>query len=80
MLGKVLSEVTNIILGKLKDNPNMVLESNTVLSELDINSITFIEIVVALEAAFDFEFDDEKLLFSALPTISSLAEYVESKI
>jgi acyl carrier protein len=80
MQDKVLNEVKNLIRGKLNEKPNMILDSNTVLSELDINSITFVEIVVALEASFDFEFDDEKLHFSAFPTILSMAEYIESKI
>lgn len=80
MQDKVLNEVKNLIRGKLNDKPNMVFDSNMMLSELDINSITFVEIVVALEEAFDFEFDDEKLFFTAFPTISSMVEYVESKL
>lgn len=80
MEDKILNEVINIIRGKLKDGSHITLDRNTILSELDINSITFIEIVVAMELAFDFEFDDEKLLFTAFPTISSMTEYVESKI
>ena len=49
-------------------------------SQSDIDSITFIKIVVALENAFDFEFDDEKLLITEFPTFRSIVEYVESKI
>ena len=80
MEDKILNEVTNIIRGKLKDGSHITLDKNTILSELDINSITFIGIVVALELAFEFEWNDEKLLFTAFSTISSMAEYVESEI
>lgn len=50
------------------------------LSALDINSITFISIIVAIENAFDFEFDDEMLLFTVFPTVKSMIDYVETKI
>ena len=47
---------------------------------LNIDSITFIKIIVALEEAFDFEFDDEMLLISKFPTIESMIEYVKTKV
>ena len=50
------------------------------LDSLNINSITFIEIIVSLETEFDFEFDDEMLLFAKFPTVKSMVEYVESKV
>ena len=46
----------------------------------DIDSITFITIVVALENEFDFEFDDEMLLLTKFPTIKQMIEYVQSKV
>jgi acyl carrier protein len=46
----------------------------------NIDSITFIKIIVALEGVFDFEFDDEMLLISKFPTIESMIEYVKTKI
>jgi acyl-CoA synthetase (AMP-forming)/AMP-acid ligase II/acyl carrier protein len=49
------------------------------LNIIDIDSITFIKAVVALEGEFDFEFDDEMLLISKFPTIKSIVDYVESK-
>lgn len=49
-------------------------------TQSDIDSITFIGIVVALESAFHFEFDDEKLLITEFPKIKSIVKYVESKI
>ena len=80
MEDKVLNEVINIIKDKLKNGSNLTLDGNKTLSDLDINSITFIEIVVALESAFEFEWKDEKLLFTAFSTVSSMAEYVASEL
>lgn len=48
-------------------------------SSLNLDSITFIKLIVALEGEFDFEFDDEMLLFTAFPTIRTMIEYVECK-
>ena len=58
--------------------PNISINTN--LLDIGVDSITFIKIVVSLEEAFDFEFDDEMLLFAAFPTIRSMIDYVESKV
>lgn len=47
-------------------------------NNISFDSITFIKVVVALESEFDFE--DEMLLITNLPTVRSMVEYVESKI
>ena len=44
-----------------------------------IDSITFINIIVAIESKLNFEFDEEMLSFEAFPTIKSIVDYVESK-
>ncbi|WP_041700147.1 acyl carrier protein [Clostridium sp. BNL1100] len=48
------------------------------LSEVGINSIKFIEIVVELEKEFDVEFDDDELDFRSFTTITSICDYLES--
>ncbi len=58
-----LSEITDV---KIDDK----------LHDLNINSIAFIQIIVALESEFEFEFEDEKLLFSEFPTIKDMVDYV----
>lgn len=47
---------------------------------LNLNSISFITMVVQIESAFDFEFDDEMLLVIKFPTVKSIVDYVESKV
>ena len=53
-----------------------VIDVEARFSELSINSIEFIKIVIELEAEFDFEFKDNKLLFSEFQTVQSMIDYV----
>ncbi len=55
------------------------LKTNSVLADI-IDSITFVKIVVALEEEFDFEFEDEMLTISKMPTTNDLVRYVEERI
>jgi amino acid adenylation domain-containing protein len=50
------------------------------LSEIGINSLTFVKFVVLIEEEFDIEFDDEGLDLSNYPTLQSLIEYVQQLI
>lgn len=83
---ETLSEIQKKILDVITSNlietefETQKIHVNTPLTDLNINSITFVKTIVALESAFDFEFDDEKLLFSAFPTIGSMIQYVETKV
>ncbi|MCL2050385.1 MAG: acyl carrier protein [Lachnospiraceae bacterium] len=79
MQKKILSEVIEILVSKLKNVSSAIINGETKLVELEINSFEFIEIIVAYETAFDFEFDDDKIIFDAFPTVLSIAEYIESK-
>lgn len=60
------------------NNENMTLETSFV--EAGVDSITFVNLVVALESEFNFEWDDEMLLFTAFPTLRNMIDYVESKV
>lgn len=46
------------------------------LSELGMDSITFIRIIVALEELFEIEIPDEKLLITEIGTIRKMVEVV----
>ena len=72
---KILS-VINEVLGEKKIQISQLDED---LISLDIDSITFISIVIALEQNFNFEFDDEMLLITNFPTLRVLTEYVKTK-
>lgn len=82
--GGDLSELQQRAFSTIKTNLDEKVFSNitidTDLSGVGIDSITFIKIIVSLEAEFDFEFDDEMLLFTAFPTLRVMIDYVESKV
>ena len=56
---------------------SIVLRYDSILSE-SIDSITFVNIVVALEEEFGFEFEDEMLSVFVLEKVEDLVNYVES--
>jgi len=71
---KVLQVIKNNLSKEIDVNPQDLLQ------DLEINSITFIQIIVALESEFDFEFEDEKLLFTEFPTIKDMIDYVINRV
>ena len=49
------------------------------LSELGVNSVQFISIIVQSEMEFDIEFDDELLDADKFSSIDSIIDYIEQK-
>ena len=72
---KAIGEIKSTLAPK---NEDVTLETSFV--EAGVDSITFVNLVVALESEFNFEWDDEMLLITAFSTIRSMVEYVDSKI
>ena len=74
-------EISGKVLQVIKDNlpENLDVKPEDKLQDLEINSITFIQIIVALESEFDFEFEDEKLLFTEFSAIKDMINYVISR-
>lgn len=56
------------------------IDFNLSLENMGINSLSFINFVVAIESKYEFEFDDDKLVVSAFKTIDDIVDYVISKI
>ena len=73
-----------IILDIIRKNSKSTLDSDltlqTEISDLGLDSISFIKVVVTLEETFGFEFDDEKLSFNSFETLQNLLDYVYYKI
>lgn len=69
------------ILSKFSEHPNLVeyFESNDSLSEVGLDSLSFIKIVITIEQEFDIDFDDVALEFSQFTSLSKLCEYIESQ-
>ncbi len=79
-LTELQQKAFDIIKSNLEESVIQNINIDSDLASAGINSITFIKIVVSLETEFDFEFDDEKLLFVAFPTLRSITEYTELKV
>ncbi|MDR3046757.1 MAG: phosphopantetheine-binding protein [Bacteroidales bacterium] len=63
------------------NNSNIMLEqTNEDLSQLGMDSITFIHIVVALEEAFNIEMPDELLLVTEMNTVEKITNIISSAI
>lgn len=75
MINDAFNRVINIIYDNV-DFINCKLETGTKFETLDIDSITFIKIIISIEREFNFEFDDDFLSLSLFPTISSLCDYI----
>lgn len=72
--------ISEIVLNKINDITNIICNFETKFDSLNFNSISYLELIVTLESIFNFEFDDEKLLLTAFPTVKSIVEYIELKI
>lgn len=71
---QLISRVTEII---QKDSDLEVsININDVLTDIGINSLNFIRMVVHLEEAFDVEFPDEALEYDKFNTIAEISDYL----
>lgn len=62
----------------LTDTEIASLSPDTNISQIGINSITFIKLIVALEKEFAIEFEEFYLDYSKFPDIGSISLYIES--
>lgn len=72
---KVL-QIINIVL----DSPLTQEHIDSDLSALDIDSITFIRLIIALEEAFEVEIPDEYLLMTQLNTVRKIQQVLSDLI
>ncbi|MCL2155492.1 MAG: PqqD family peptide modification chaperone [Leptospirales bacterium] len=79
MTESVGQKVLGIIREILDDSAYSHITLETELASLDIDSISYIRLVIALEEAFNFEFDDVMLLINNFSNIKSIAEYISSR-
>lgn len=75
----IKDQVIRIIHSIVGENIIKDISASDSFSDLKVDSIVFIKIIVAIEDAFNFEFEDDKLSLSAFPTIQSFIDYIESK-
>ncbi|MCX7748511.1 MAG: acyl carrier protein [Clostridia bacterium] len=59
--------------------PENGLSVDQALTGLDINSVDFVKMVIALESEFGFEFDDDDVSFNRFKNLGDLVSYIEAK-
>lgn len=62
-----------------KETNNQEISVNTSLNESFLSSIEFIKILIEIEIAFGFEFDDENLVQAKFPQIKDLIKYAKMR-
>jgi len=72
----IVNQVVKIVRSNIPTIPEDFSQLNSDLSQLGMDSIIFIRIVVAIEEAFDMEVPDEKLLITEMGTIQKMVEVV----
>lgn len=81
MNNEIESKIVEIFKNNLEDiNMDYLTLLDAPLSSLNMNSITFIKIIVEIEVAFEIEIDPDNLDISAFTNIRSFASNVESKL
>ena len=73
----IKKEILNIIKNSIHDQ--ITFNDNSVLNEIGIDSIKFVNMIVEIEDKYHFEFDDEMLARANFFDIQSLVEYVYEK-
>ena len=66
------------IVAKILRKENVVLTTNTTFKELGADSLDVVQIMVALEEAFDIELVDEEL--KAITNMGGFIDYVKKKV
>ena len=79
--GDIRAQLAQIIADNLEGEETLEqLKENDDLTELEINSILFIKIIVSIENQFNIEFDDEALDYSKFVSMENLIYYVQEKL
>ena len=71
------SKIRNTILEVLNKTDDSSIEKST---DLGLDSIDFVRVVIALEDAFDIEFDEFDLSIEAFKAIQNFIDYIENQL
>lgn len=73
-----LNKVLEILNANLETVTLTPAQTDATLSEMGMDSMVFIRIIVALEEEFSVEFPDEKLLMSEMNTVARITEVLSA--
>lgn len=79
MQSSIKVEVIKIIKNIIKSCEGIEIHENTLLEDLGIDSLKFVEMVLEIESHFEFQFDDEMLLIKEFPNVESIIKYIKVK-
>ena len=71
---KIISEVS--ALGIAED---VIKDEMTLVDDLAFDSLTFVQMILMLENAYNIKFDDEYINIEKLKTVKDVAEYIKVK-
>ena len=73
-----IQDIKNTVLDLILENLDEKIEItyDIPLSNVGIDSVKIIQLVIALEEKFDFEFEDEMLSYQTLRNIDSISTYI----
>jgi acyl carrier protein len=80
MDSNILEGVKEVIYEKIEGLEETAVTAESKLKDFNINSISFIKIVVALEEKFDIQFGDDDLDASKFETVGDIVQYVEKEM
>ncbi len=72
----MFEKVRNLIAEALDINPENITESSSIVDDLGADSLDVVELIMALEDAFDVEVSDDKA--QSLKTVQDVIDYIES--
>ena len=77
-----MGSVEDKIIGILKNivSCDSILPTSNLVNDIGINSIQFIQMIVQIENEFNIEFDNEFLNINRFENITSISNYVMSKV
>jgi acyl carrier protein len=73
-----VEEILRKAIAKITRNENVVITPTTTFKELGADSLDVVQIMVALEEAFDIELVDEEM--KSLSNMGGFIEYVKKKV
>ena len=73
-----VNQVVEILNANIEDSPITTDELDTSLMDLGMDSITFIQVIVALEEEFECEIPDEKIMISEMDTVQKIINILQS--
>lgn len=79
-MNNICKTIIEIVNNNIQETEIMTDQIDRDLSELGMDSISFIRIVVALEEIFNIEIPDEYLLFTAMNTVVKMVDVVTEEI